>query len=527
MSFVSSVLLRPVVVLLVLASMPRMAPATDWYVDVQTGNNANNGSSPGTAWRNLSFAVQQLQPLGVGPQSIHVARGLYDAAHGEQFPLFMRPWIQIVGTQGSAGTVLDGGGTDLLHYEVGTVAQPSSFNADCRTDGLTLRNGNAAITVSTNWNPASPSFHDLRITSMGTGVRISTSGFGPHQAHPTFNGVVIDHCFIGISMLAQSTGAPPGSYTSATLTDCRIEDCTGRAIEMTASFQMSAGVELTRCRIVRNAGQAIVGPVGGGTGFVTLRASLVANNQLGGLAFQTQLGQCTIAESTFAHNGGIGVSAAVNAHLTLSDSILFGNANDLDAAGSILTASYSVSGDGDLNAQPNCSSANPTFVAPAAGDFRLAFGSPCVDSGDPAILPSVLDLGGHPRDVDGDLDTQARPDRGCFEFAPLVLESSGSIGTPVRFELWGPAGGTTTLYFSRHALGTPTSTPFGIFSLDPSNAILLTSPVAPGPPVAFQRPIPNDVAWIGKTFSFQARTTSTLAPSGSAYTNAISLTIVP
>jgi len=87
-----------------LAAMAPVARATDWYVDNQNGSYANNGSSPSTAWRTLTHAVLQLQPAGVGPpQTIHVAAGVYDSAHGEQFPLSLRPWIQILGTPG--GTI--------------------------------------------------------------------------------------------------------------------------------------------------------------------------------------------------------------------------------------------------------------------------------------------------------------------------------------------------------------------------------------------------------------------------------------
>ena len=60
-----------------------------------------------------------------------------------------------------------------------------------------------------------------------------------------------------------------------------------------------------------------------------------------------------------------------------------------------------------------------------------------------------------------------------------------------------------------------------------SHFVLLTSAVAPGPPVTFARPIPNDPFLLGRTFSFQARTTSALAPLGAAWTNVAAVTITP
>src|SRR6185503_3931274 len=92
------------------------AGAADWYVDVQNGSDANSGSSPNAAWRTLTHAVYHF-PASTSPQLIHVAPGTYDAAHGEQYPIQPPPWIQIVGTQGSAATILDGGGAKILIYQ--------------------------------------------------------------------------------------------------------------------------------------------------------------------------------------------------------------------------------------------------------------------------------------------------------------------------------------------------------------------------------------------------------------------------
>jgi hypothetical protein len=75
-------------------------------------------------------------------------------------------------------------------------------------------------------------------------------------------------------------------------------------------------------------------------------------------------------------------------------------------------------------AQPsgaNNTSAAPSFVNPAARDFRLAAGSALVDAGDPAPLAdgeSLTDLDDAPRLVNGDADCVARRDMGAFEFQP-------------------------------------------------------------------------------------------------------------
>ena len=62
-----------------------------------------------------------------------------------------------------------------------------------------------------------------------------------------------------------------------------------------------------------------------------------------------------------------------------------------------------------------CISADPAFAAPEACEYHLTSGSPCVDAG--TETPGVTtDLDGNPRSVDGDNDSTAVPDMGCYEF---------------------------------------------------------------------------------------------------------------
>jgi len=79
-------------------------------------------------------------------------------------------------------------------------------------------------------------------------------------------------------------------------------------------------------------------------------------------------------------------------------------------------------GEGNIDAEPR-------FVDPESGDFRLAEGSPCIDAADNTAVPEGIetDLDGNPRFVD-DLDTvdTGKPgrghdqivDMGSYEFQP-------------------------------------------------------------------------------------------------------------
>src|SRR5262249_39240999 len=110
--------------------------------------------------------------------------------------------------------------------------------------------------------------------------------------------------------------------------------------------------------------------------------------------------------------------------------------------------------------------ADPLFRSPATGDLRLRWGSPCTDAATSAPPAGTLDLDGRTRDVDGDLDTNEVGDLGAFEFRPLELVGTGQLGSLLQWELWGPQGSASTLYWTRVALpGSPTSTPFGQLDL--------------------------------------------------------------
>jgi hypothetical protein len=168
------------------------------------------------------------------------------------------------------------------------------------------------------------------------------------------------------------------------------------------------------------------------------------------------------------------------------------------------------------------------FVDPLTDDYRLRFGSQCIDQGLLGSGSGAPDLAGVVRPIDGNLDTVEHADMGAFEFTPLRLVTSGHLGTPMRLESSGPVGGTSTIFFTRGAPVTPMGTPFGELDLNPSMiGTLLHVNVAPFPPVGFQRPIPNLPFLVGHTFSFQGLTTSPLAPQGSAYTNVVSFTVLP
>jgi PKD domain-containing protein len=141
------------------------------------------------------------------------------------------------------------------------------------------------------------------------------------------------------------------------------------------------------------------------------------------------------AASVAATCGGTGLQTAI----TLDSSIVRGATHALSVAATAATASATITptyddydpatdavtgGPGSASiASPGTGqiNADPLFVNPSAGDYRVTWNSPTVDSGDPAglgLLDSTTDLGGNPRIAHG------RRDMGAFEYTPLPPTAS-------------------------------------------------------------------------------------------------------
>jgi hypothetical protein len=166
------------------------------------------------------------------------------------------------------------------------------------------------------------------------------------------------------------------------------------------------------------------------------------------------LTNCTFTGNTANDEGG-GMFTSVNSFPTVTNCILWNNGPD-EIVGPATVAHGDVQGGfpgtGNIDA-------DPLFVDPDTGDYRLSAGSPCLDAADNTAVPAEIttDLDGNPRFVD-DPDTkdtglgQCPVDMGAYEFqqgdacAPCPWDcgdGDGNIGNVEFLALlaqWGAPG---------------------------------------------------------------------------------------
>jgi hypothetical protein len=141
---------------------------------------------------------------------------------------------------------------------------------------------------------------------------------------------------------------------------------------------------------------------GGGAAFCTLSNSTVAGNSA---SDELQHGQGGgVAGSTLQNCIVFNNSASTNSEYLRSTSTFFNS-----------TFSYSCTTPLPDAGIGNIASA-PGFVNPAAGDYHLTAGSPCIDAGYNLSGVITNDLDGNPRPLDGNEDGLALYDMGAYEF---------------------------------------------------------------------------------------------------------------
>jgi len=130
----------------------------------------------------------------------------------------------------------------------------------------------------------------------------------------------------------------------------------------------------------------------GQTGSAQIVACLIADNVLNGV-WESVVTDIELINCTIADNTATGVVRWGTGTVTITNSILWGNADDINGDPAAFTVSYCDIEDGDFEGTNGNISADPLFMNPGAADYRLRGDSPCIDAGTSDSAPSLALLG--------------------------------------------------------------------------------------------------------------------------------------
>ncbi len=414
--------------LLALGAPASAEPVQDFYVDAVHGDDANSGTTPADAWRTLTHASNTAQ-ASIFPQTIFVAPGTHDQALGETFPIVIHPPdVTFVSTAGPAATIVDGGGTAAALF---ALRQPYSDGA-VRIEGFTLRDADRGVHLWPQGGACTADLVDLEVTGM------TDSGINAHADH---------HLTVRLERV-RSTGNARGltgyadyAQLQLTATDCDFSDNVHNGASISGGGPVDIVFDLESCRLERNGGVGVsaschVWPAG--YGFVMgLTGCLVADNAAGGGQVSGNINGSSAGiapvRTTFARNGPFGLRVGPRAGVNLDSCILVGHTSDFDVQlPALVQAQYSMLHDRSLEGVNGNIGGFPMFVDPAAGDYRLLPGSPCIDAGNPALAldpdGTRADMGAFPFDQGGPTTyCSGKPSSlGCVPFLATAGSPSAS-----------------------------------------------------------------------------------------------------
>ncbi|MBI3820101.1 MAG: DUF1565 domain-containing protein [Planctomycetes bacterium] len=518
---------------LIFVMFPSVARAGDWYVDAANGSNTNDGKSPLTAWKTITYAVAAVPP---GVQTMHLAAGTYSPASGETIPI--RPGLgQILeGPAGASKTVIDGGGAPWV-----PVVWFDNYSGTANPDAgglrhLTLQNGYIGFRVQAEWGECNGFADDVEITQFSSAcVEVLTGPYQDSVALVDLNHVCTDSAHVGVGASASSFyGQPAITYVLAR--DCIFSGHDMGGVAYAGDGWVYGWVD--RCKLMNNTGDGARIETYSGTYSFEMSDCLVAENAGAGIrgGFTSNYGSSadfSIKRSTIVNNGQEGVrvaspggSAAIA--LGVSSSILWLNHDDLyiNVPPSISeTLSNNDIQDGDQAGVSGNFSSDPKFRNVGASDYRLVYGSPCIDLVPP---PDINDIDGHPHKYDGNLDTLQLSDLGAYEFETLELVVGASPGGTAQLAVFGSAGARAAVFATRGGpVANPSWTSAGQLDLDTAHMFRYATVDAQSHPPGgiVNIPIPNKPALSGRSFTFQAAIVSTSAPFSAAWSNSVVLTI--
>lgn len=280
------------------------------------------------------------------------------------------------------------------------------------------------------------------------GVNPSGYNFGYGVLLTTPGTPVLTNCVVENVAVPNWQGAPTrlgagvATYdnSNALVTDCLVRNCSG-------DIGRGGGVYLwygtLRNSVVTNntsngEGAGVSVFVGGNVYNCLIAYNTATSGDCGGLREQGWTYQ-NMYNNTVVHNVAKKAPAGIKVEAgTFRNCIVWGNTLSDDGSVSDVSGSntgtlfYNCSLSSDPGGKAGSANNNfedPQFADEGNGDFRLAEGSPCADTGDAGAVSatSPFDLDGLPRVFDATKTGTAVIDRGCYERNPAMYEASADF----------------------------------------------------------------------------------------------------
>ncbi|MEI7815391.1 MAG: choice-of-anchor Q domain-containing protein, partial [Coriobacteriia bacterium] len=343
---------------------------TDLYVSIEGSNTAGDGSEA-APYRTVPYAIDK---SGLGG-TVFVGPGNFTSATDGE--IVMKDGVSLVG-EGSDETTLTGSATAVI--------RAIDISEDTTISGFAITGG-VGVQFSTPGN----------VWRDGGGVYCSSSSaLSIADCVVTGNDAVIG-------------GGIYCDKSSPTITSCSITGNWGRI----GSGVYCGGLSptITNCVVAGNDGSGEGGAIACGASSPTITNCTVADN--------------TAWNNAFSLAGGI--SSGDGSSPTITNCVVWGN----DGSNLVgCTATYSDIGTASVEPGFHNISADPSFVSTRTGDYRLKWGSKCIDAG----TNTAASVPASAKDKDG----VARPqggswDMGAYEFV---------FPTPVRLHYAAGAGGS-------------------------------------------------------------------------------------
>lgn len=404
------------------------------------GDNTNDGISPQTALKSISYALAKIQPSGNITRTIHITPGVYSWSQtGESLPLQPKSYVNIIGDE-MESVVLDG--EQYSSFIIGIWAQ--DYMA---IKNLTLINGHATRNnLFSLYDTVTGITQSIQVENIR--IRNSWVKYDAFRImscrNLTVNNLIIEDSQVGngFNIFAYETGNFSNfrvQRLSSTNYDMYNSSCTGGGIGKplsAAALQTTINISnflitdiVDTSQFWQNMPSGLSISVEGGNCDLNINNCTIANNssvtQSGGL--NITLENCNIEVNNTIVSGNTPYEVAMFAFnestfadVSFNNCLVTGGSDSFFVLAGDITHTW---GEGNQFGVPSFGEGN--IIDPLY--YSLSAGSPCINSG----TPDTTGLGLLPYDLAGNWRIwNGRIDMGCYEYGSVPWVSNDDPVVP-------------------------------------------------------------------------------------------------